>query len=242
MATVMCDVDLQRLIFLLLVSVVLKAYGSDCPKVHGGDIIPRSLTDSTGWTMLNTGNPITCDGYVTAWRFYPTASAEFLALVMRPHIAGSNQYVVVGRTVIPKQQVLNTAREFTLPETDWISVKIGDVIGFKFETAVLARDNEGTMFIFQHGISQHDLLVHTVHTINGGSSIRTQSFQAVLKGYQLAVNEDKYEKGNSSENLYGRLEQDQVSRYNHRMEVYGKSSNGYHWLSLQSCRRRQQRV
>ncbi|XP_071949658.1 uncharacterized protein [Antedon mediterranea] len=184
----MWAVDVQVFLFLLLVSVVLKAYGSSCPKVHGGALTSRSLSDSPGWTVLNIGNPITCDGYVTAWRFYPTASAEFLALVMRPHIAGSNRYVVVGRTVIPTQQVLNTEREFTLPEPDWISVKSGDVIGFKFETSLLVRDNEGTEFIVKDGISQNDLLVHTIHTINGGSYMRTYSFQAVLKDSYLPCN------------------------------------------------------
>ncbi|XP_071950254.1 uncharacterized protein [Antedon mediterranea] len=182
-------INVSKLVILVLtISLICTAYGSSCPKVHGGALTSRSLSNSPGWTMLNTGNPITCDGYVTAWRFYPTASAEFLTLVMRPHIAGSSQYVVVGRTVIPKQQVLNTEREFTLSEPDWISVKSGDVIGFKFETSLLLFDDGGTTVIYRHGISQNDLLVHTVHTINGGSYMRTYSFQAVLKNSYLPCN------------------------------------------------------
>ncbi|XP_033103097.1 uncharacterized protein LOC117105903 [Anneissia japonica] len=169
---------------LLLVLSWTHTVQATCPDYNGETPIAREHISDGTRTGVHVGNPITCDGFVTGWRFFPTRAVEFIALVMRPYAAADNQYAVVGRTIIPAQQVLNQIREFTLQESDWIPVRSGDSIGIKFDVSPIPYGNSDTPFLFTTSISKHELLLGTVHNIDE-LYMETYSFQAVLKDSYL---------------------------------------------------------
>ncbi|XP_033124402.1 uncharacterized protein LOC117122770 [Anneissia japonica] len=175
--------NLLRIGLLFFLSMDSKVQGT-CPTVVGGMLISRPSLDGTGVTLLNIGNTITCDGFVTGWRFFPVQSEELIALVFRPHVVSDGKYVVVGRTIIPAQTKLNQIRDHKLQDFDWIPVLKGDVIGFKFYKASLpynVGDPASSSFLFTNSISKHELLKRTIHTIDSQPRYRSYSFQAVLK-------------------------------------------------------------
>ncbi|XP_033124392.1 uncharacterized protein LOC117122760 [Anneissia japonica] len=179
--------DASQFVLLLVFSWTLKVQAT-CPNVHGGMPVSRPLgqLDSPGVTGLNFENPITCNGFVTGWRFFPVRSEEFVALVFRPFKVSDHKYAVAGRTIIPAQQRLNQIREHKLQHSEWIPVLSGDVIGFKFENALLTYDDStSSMFSFAHGVNKHEYMLGTVHVIGDGISYRTYSFQAVLQDSYL---------------------------------------------------------
>ncbi|XP_033124391.1 uncharacterized protein LOC117122759 [Anneissia japonica] len=155
-----------------------------CPDYNGETPIAREHISDGTWTGVHVGNPITCDGFVTGWRFFPTRAVEFIALVMRPYVAADNKYAVVGRTIIPAQEVLNQIREFTLQKSDWIPVRSGDSIGIKFDVSPIPYGNSDTPFLFTTSISKHELLFGTIHTFDR-LYMETYSLQAVLKDSYL---------------------------------------------------------
>ncbi|XP_071950995.1 uncharacterized protein [Antedon mediterranea] len=154
-----------------------------CSTATNNDVLTdRQHLDSNGWTMVFSGGPFTCPGYVKAWKWYPSVSTSFLGLVWRP-TSGSNEFEVIGRTLLPAVSSTNEIHTHELPISEWIPVEVGDMIGFKFDQSLIRYDsNHSSQVEYVNSISIEDLVVGSSHTI-GGTGFRTYSIIAIHEDY-----------------------------------------------------------
>ncbi|XP_072048170.1 uncharacterized protein [Amphiura filiformis] len=99
---------------------------------HGPDIIRRSFSQiSIGSSpvviVLFENDVISCNGFLTTWKYFPSRAQPIKLLVLRP--IGS-KYKVVGVNDVPLGSVtLGVANEYDEPELSRIAVEAGDVLG-----------------------------------------------------------------------------------------------------------------
>ncbi|XP_033109146.1 uncharacterized protein LOC117110510 [Anneissia japonica] len=144
----------------------------------------RQFLDSNGWTMAQVGTPITCPGYIKAWKWFPSESASFLGLVWRLTNSSTMEYEVTGRTVLPAVAETNKINIFNLPTSEWIPVEAGDIVGFKFDQALIRFDyNESFQIEFAQSIAFEDIVIGSRHTLTYHTGFRIYSFMAIYEEY-----------------------------------------------------------
>ncbi|XP_033109083.1 uncharacterized protein LOC117110475 [Anneissia japonica] len=144
----------------------------------------RYFLDSNGWTIEQVGTPITCPGYIKAWKWFPSESASFLGLVWRPTNSSTMEYEVIGCTILPTVAETNKIHSYKLPISKWIPVEAGDIIGFKFDQALNKYDfNESSPIEFAQSIAFRDFVIGSRHTLTDHKGLRTYSFMAIHEGY-----------------------------------------------------------
>ncbi|XP_072048166.1 uncharacterized protein [Amphiura filiformis] len=102
---------------------------------NGPDILSRGKSTASSdinnnYMIVVSGqdNEISCKGFLTKWKFFPTSKVPLQLLVLRPIGSG---YKIVGITNIPVGSVTaGVANEYTVPESSRIAVESGDVLGF----------------------------------------------------------------------------------------------------------------
>ena len=134
--------------------------------------------------MVSPDNQFVCNGQVTEWRYQGKASSPFRALVWRP-IDGyeGTRFRIVGINNIPAGAV-NTPVTYTVPDSERITVRAGDVIGWSFGEAVLTYNHDSGGHNYRvrwKGGNLHDNLhANQVHNINTGSEVRAYSIAATV--------------------------------------------------------------
>ena len=88
-----------------------------------------------------------CHGVVTQWRYWPARSVPFKAMVLRKvHGSDETKYNIVGINAIP-DGAIDQSLIYQVPDNERISVQIGDVIGFAWNSPAVKHsqnlDNTG---------------------------------------------------------------------------------------------------
>ncbi|XP_038077101.1 uncharacterized protein LOC119744950 [Patiria miniata] len=97
---------------------------------------------SDNWFVVNTGEPITCMGQVTAWKVIHAREEPLEAWVLRPLKNNPDGFMLIGNTHIPAGPV-DKEVEYELMGDQRIPVHTGDVIGFLYERNPLYSSEEG---------------------------------------------------------------------------------------------------
>ena len=96
------------------------------------------LTDN--WSVVNTGNPITCNGYITKWHFMPARSEPFKICIWRPASqTDPYRFELISCTYVPAVTVVD--KKYSL-ETH-VPVREGDAIGYTFRRNPLYSTEDG---------------------------------------------------------------------------------------------------
>ena len=154
----------------------------------GWPITDREGIDSAGWTMVSPDQQFLCDGQLTEWRYQGKRSnVSFRAIVWRPVDSSANgtnvsQFKIVGINDIPAGAI-NRPINYAVPESERITVKAGDVIGWSFEESVLAYNRGGGNRVHWVGRNlNHTLQVKQVFDMNAGVEEREYSIAATVGG------------------------------------------------------------
>ncbi|XP_072048084.1 uncharacterized protein [Amphiura filiformis] len=146
----------------------------------GWPIVNRRGPDSNGWTMASPDQKFTCSGQVTAWKYQGKFSRPFRAIVFRPTGGAVTEFEIVGINDIPAGAV-NTPVNYVVPESDRITVAIGDVIGWSFGGGVITYNGGGSYKVRWVGGNLHAGLAATQNVnINGGVQQREYSIEATV--------------------------------------------------------------
>ncbi len=114
-------------------------------ELAGWDAVFRNREDSaaTAYVVILDSRPITRDGFVTRWFYYPKADQPFKTMVFRP--TGVTTFTIVGINDITGGTI-NTANTVTVNPCERIRVQTGDVIGLAWGTGTspqTAWNNDG---------------------------------------------------------------------------------------------------
>ena len=88
------------------------------------------MVDTSGWTFIFSAKAITCDGEVAEWSYLAKQLHPFQAVIWRPIDGFPSKYKVVGVNDIPKGSAIDQKIIFSVPLSERISVKVGDMIGW----------------------------------------------------------------------------------------------------------------
>ncbi|XP_071959412.1 uncharacterized protein [Antedon mediterranea] len=154
-----------------------------CPKSHGPEVMSRSSADGTELTLMNIGNPITCNGYIRGWRFIPTQSDTLVAMIFREQSSKKTPYLIASRTHVPIKGPLNSIHEHILSKSDWIPVFTGDVVGFHHKNGLLHYDEVDDSTPTSEYLSETTNIQVKLGSLDFDSSSlwRVYSFQTLLE-------------------------------------------------------------
>ena len=149
----------------------------------GWPITNREDYDSAGWTMVSPDQQFLCNGQVIEWRYQGKTSNAFQAIVWRSVDDSDTQFRIVGINEIPAVPAgaVNTPVIYSVPESERITVKAGDVIGWSFGESVLTYNVGGH---YRVGWLVRNLLgsiqVNQVYDINSAVEERDYSIAATV--------------------------------------------------------------
>ncbi|XP_071955155.1 uncharacterized protein [Antedon mediterranea] len=151
----------------------------------GWKIKSRGGLDSNGWTMVSPDQKFSCSGQVASWSYQGKTTAPFRAIIFR-QIEGSNtQFKVVGINDIPAG-VANAEVTYIIPESERITVELGDVIGWSFRQGVLTFNEGGDFHVRWVVDNLHNNLVHDqILDINSGVGKREYSIEAKVLTFEV---------------------------------------------------------
>ena len=130
--------------------------------------------------MVSPDQQFLCNGQVTEWRYQGKTSYAFRAIVWRPVDDSDTQFRIVGINDIPVGAA-NTPVIYTVPESERITVRAGDVIGWSFGESVLTFNGGGHYRVRWVGGNLHgSLQVNEVRDINSGVEEREYSIAATV--------------------------------------------------------------
>ncbi|XP_072048991.1 uncharacterized protein [Amphiura filiformis] len=153
----------------------------------GWPIVNRAGPDSPGWTMVSPDQQFLCSGTVTKWTFQGKRSKPWRAIVFRPTEGSVTEFQIVGINDIPAGAV-NTPVDYTVPESERIPVKSGDVIGWSFGGGVITWNRGGSYKVrWVRGNLHAGLAVNQTVNIKAGVQLREYSIEATVD----AANQNK---------------------------------------------------
>ncbi|XP_072018997.1 alpha-tectorin-like [Amphiura filiformis] len=90
--------------------------------------LPGTTTDN--WSMVNSGNPILCNGYIKQWHYMPARMEPFKICVWR-HASPTDHYVyrLISCTYV---RATKPDQAYKIAVEPWIPVRYGDFIGVTF--------------------------------------------------------------------------------------------------------------
>ncbi|XP_072049004.1 uncharacterized protein [Amphiura filiformis] len=146
----------------------------------GWPIVNRAGPDSPGWTMVSPDQQFLCSGTVTKWTFQGKRSKPWRAIVFRPTEGSVTEFQIVGINDIPAGAV-NTPVDYTVPESERIPVKSGDVIGWSFGGGVITWNRGGSYKVrWVRGNLHAGLAVNQTVNIKAGVQLREYSIEATV--------------------------------------------------------------
>ena len=132
-----------------------------------------------------------CHGVVTQWRYWPARSVPFKAMVLRKvHGSDDTKYNIVGINAIP-DGAIDQSLIYQVPDNERISVQIGDVIGFAWNSpAVKYSKNPDAEDVYMiKNIPMTNLKVNDT-LVPYKNRTRAYSIQAVISGRLKKINDE----------------------------------------------------
>ncbi|XP_033109087.1 uncharacterized protein LOC117110478 [Anneissia japonica] len=179
----MNKMERREILFFTALLLVLKDSLGNCIFGDTDILKDRYKIDTDGWTVVQVGTPITCPGYIKAWKWFPSKSASFLGLVWRLTNSSTKEYEVIGRTILPAVAETNKIHSYNLPRSDWIPVQVGDIIGFKFDQSLIRFDVNESSLVELAVIATEDLVIGSRHRLTAYTGLRTYSFMGIHEEY-----------------------------------------------------------
>ncbi|XP_071800913.1 uncharacterized protein [Asterias amurensis] len=105
-----------------------------CEKEWGANPLVRNWRRSNRDKSLvvNIKNPLSCNGYITGWKFVPKYEESVIFYVLQPVDIKKGVFTIVGNTYVQKSSDWNRGETVDVPldRANWIEVRSGQMIGF----------------------------------------------------------------------------------------------------------------